>query len=373
MDHQSPHLQNPESDQNRSPESQPPNQLSQSGEIPGADAAKAESQPERRHRRSRLEDRRADSRAGKNSRNPSKGKSKLTMIQQTDRIVLWGCYFLGALVVFAGGFYMGQKSGHHTDMENQVAQQDAAFPSPETDALLDAGFEAFQKGSYRDAMENFQHVLDKQPTLVGLDYLIAESAYLAGEKALAEEAAGHALSKNESVEQARVLLSLIDLDKSNSAGDGTQQLADPKVTAESAIKQLVASHLAEAKGYGLWGDFLRSNGSYRSAADILHKGVLRADTDASRDLLSAKEQIARFQDNPPTTVPSLSEVTSMSGEQALVAALAALQKHQVEEAVSFLEHARDLYSPLIFQKLMKDVAFADYSKDPQLKQFFNAR
>jgi len=373
MDYQSPHPQTPDSYQNQPSENQPPIQPSQAGTIPGPDAVNPESQPERRRRRSRQEDHRSASRVGKNSRHQAKGNSRLTTIQKTERIVLWGCYFLGALVVFAGGFYVGQKSGHHAEMENDVVQQDAAFPSPETDALLDVGFEAFQKGSYRDAMEDFQHVLDKQPTLVGLDYLIAESAYLAGEKVLAGEAAGHALSKNESVEQARVLLALLDLDKSNSAGDGTQQLADPKVTAESAIKQLVASHLAEAKGYGLWGDFLRSNGSYRSAADTLHKGVLRADPDASRDLLSAKEQIARFQDNPPKAVPSLSEMTSMSGEQALVAALAALKKHQEEDAVSFLERARDLFSPLTFQKLMKDVAFADYSKDPQLKQFFNAR
>ena len=63
-------------------------------------------------------------------------------------------------------------------------------------------------------------------------------------------------------------------------------------------------------------------------------------------------------------------MTSMSGEQMLVAALASLQMHRTEEAAAFLEKARDFYSPQAFRELMKDVAFSDFFNDPLMKQFF---
>ena len=307
-------------------------------------------------------------------RNPTSRKSRergrLTAFQQSGKLVVWGCCVLGGLVVFAAGFYFGQKSGRHAEVAEQIVQQDAEFPLPETDTLLDVAFTAFRQGNYRDAMMNFQKAQDKQPALVGLDYLIAESSYKAGEGVLAREAAGHALSKNESAEQARVLLAQMDLEKSKSPGAESQQLADPNVSTETEIKQFVASHLSDARGYALWGDFLRGSGSYRSAADVLHKGMLRADPDSSREMLSAKEQLARLQNDPVKTAPSLSELTSMNAEQSLLAALTCLQQHQGEEGASFLERARDLYSPQDFRELMNDVAFVDYHDDPQVKRFF---
>ncbi len=371
MDHQNFHRPNSEMQPSLPSQNEPSYETE---EVSNTDAVSAEPQPqERRRRRLRVEDSRSALRGSKNASRGyrSKGKNRLTLEQKSKRLVLWGGVFFTVIIVFLGGFYAGQQFALHSEKVEKVVQQDAAFPLPETDTQLDAGFEAFQKGSYREAMLNFQHVLDRQPALVGLDYLIAESAYMAGEKSLAKEAAGHALVKNESVEEAHTLLALIDVADAASTEGDAQQISDPKTIAESAIKQLIASHLAEAKGYGLWGDFLRSNGSYRSAADVLHKGALRADLDSSQEVLSAKEQLARLQDTPAATVPSLSELTSMGGEQALVAALAALQKNQDEDAASFLERARDLYSPQVFQKLMKDVAFADYRKNPQIKQFFD--
>jgi len=357
-------LQNPDIQGDRQPEV-----------SSGSEDFASERSPESQTSGAKVQSRRADQFAHvRTHRNPtsrkSRGGSRLTAFQQSEKLVVWGCCVLGALVVFAAGFYFGQKFGRHADVAEQIVQQDAEFPLPETDALLDVAFTALRQGNYRDAMMNFQKAQDKQPALVGLDYLIAESSYKAGESVLAREAAGHALSKNESAEQARVLLAQMDLEKSQSPGAEPQQLADPNVSAETEIKQFVASHLADAKGYALWGDLLRGSGSYRSAADVLHKGVLRADPDSSRELLSAKEQLARLQNDPLKTAPSLSELTSMSAEQSLLAALTCFQQHQGEEAASFLERARDLYSPQDFRELMNDVAFVDYRDNPQAKRFF---
>ena len=187
---------------------------------------------------------------------------------------------------------------------------------------------------------------------------------------MAIDAAGQAISKNESVDQARLLLALINLNRSKGKDQVVSQLVDPQLAAENEIKNYSAAHPADAKIYEIWGDLLRSEGSYRSAVDILHEGVVRASPEASRDVLSAKEQLARLQNEKAKSVPSLSELTSMSGEQALVAALASLQLHQSEEAAVFMEKARDSYSPQVFRELLLDMAFDDYWNDPLIKSFF---
>jgi hypothetical protein len=290
-------------------------------------------------------------------------------------MLIWGCSLLGAVVVFFGGYYLGQKSGQSAELKNQVEPQDAEFPLAESNALLDEAFKAYSQRKYRDAMMDFQKVQEKQPALVGIDYLVADSAYRAGEGVLSADAARRAISKNESSVQARALLALLDLEKSkvSKSEDAAQQMSDPSVNAENEIKQLVASNLGDARGYLLLGEFLRSNGSYHSAADVLHEGWLRADPRVTRGFLSAKEQLARLQNEPAKSVPSLSELTSMSGEQALVAALASLQLHQSEEAASFLGRAKELYAPEVFQELMRDSAFADYKADLQCKSYFEQK
>ena len=322
-----------------------------------------------RKRRTRHEERKTPIRTHSNPGRRSRGGGDFHLSPQ---VLIWGCSFLGAVVVFFGGYYLGQKSGRSAELRNRVVAQDAEFPMAESNALLDDAFKAYSQGKYRDAMVAFQKVQEKQPALVGIDYLVADSAYRAGEGVLASDAAKRAIFKNESSGQARALLALLELEKSkvSKSEDAAQQMNDPSVNAENEIKQLVASNLGGARGYLLWGEFLRSNGSYHSAADVLHEGWLRADPRDSREYLSAKEQLARLQNEPAKSAPSLSELTSMSGEQALVAALASLQLHQKEEAASFLERAKELYAPEVFQELTRDGAFADYKEDLQFKSYF---
>jgi tetratricopeptide (TPR) repeat protein len=245
------------------------------------------------------------------------------------------------------------------------------FPLPENDALLDKGFHEMGDGDYRHAMMDFQKVKDNQPALTGTDYLIAVSAFKAGESIIAEDAANQAISKNETADGARVIIALINLTKAKDSQAEDDQFADPRTTAETEIHHLAATHPENAGVYVLWGDLLRSNGTFRSAVDIFHKGVLRALPDDSRELLSAKEQLARLQNESAKTAPSLSALTSMSAEQALVAAFSCLQLHRSDDAAVFLQRARDLYAPGIFLELMADQAFNDYHTDPALKGFFN--
>ena len=300
----------------------------------------------------------------------SKGRNKRSPGEMLDRWIMGGCCVLGAVAFLSIGFYIGQKSGAHTDVSSRGVQQEAPLPTAESEALLDTAFTSYQDGKYRVAMLDFQKAQDTQPALFGIDYLIARSANKAGEQALAQEAAGHAVSKNELAGEARMLMAIINLAKSKSNVQESQQLADPSVTAQNEIRQYIAAHPDDAKAFVNLGDLLRVTGEYRSAVEILHKGVLRSDPETARELLSAKEQLARLQNEPAKTAPSLSELTAMSGEQSLAAALTSLQLKQSEEAAVFLERAKDLYPPRIFRELMKDSAFADYRSDPKVRSFF---
>lgn len=320
-----------------------------------------------RHRSSRRDERKKDRLT---ARKHSTGRNKRSPGEVINQWIMWGCCFSGMIAILALGYYCGQKFGAHPEAPNRVIQQDAPLPTAETEVLLDTAFSAYQEGKYRVAMMDFQKAQDAQPALFGIDYLIAESAIKAGELALAQEAAGHAVSKNEMAGQARIILAIINLSKSKSSVQEPQQLADPAVSAQNEIRQFMASHPDDAKAFGSFGDMLRMTGEYRSAVEILHKGVLRSNPESARELLSAKEQLARLQNEQARSAPSLSELTAMSAEQALVAALASLQLKQSEEAAVFLERARDLYPPQIFRELMKDTAFDEYHSDPKVRSFF---
>jgi tetratricopeptide (TPR) repeat protein len=328
--------------------------------------------------RRRSRHRHGQSRSGSNRKNPaSKNKPKRSRQRGkdsprviTERWIITFCILLGVFACLALGFWIGQRHAIQTDASTHEAKQDAPIPTAETAALLDEAFTGLKAGNYDTALLKFQKAQETQPSLVGLDYLIAKAAQRAGESVLAGDAAAHAIAKNESAEEARTLLAMMNLSKEKSVSQDGQQLADPAVAAEAEIKQLVATHPDDAEAFLLWGDLLRSVGSYSSAADILHRGIYRANPTASSELLSAKEQLARLQDQPAKTAPSLSELTSMTAEQSLVAAFASLQLKQSETAAAFFDHAQELYSPEIFRELMNDIAFADYRQDKQLKKFF---
>jgi tetratricopeptide (TPR) repeat protein len=287
------------------------------------------------------------------------------MIAASGVLALGGIFFLG--------FLFGQKAARSEDASHKNAAQESEFASPDSEVLLDKAFGEMGQGDYRQAMEDFQKVQDNQPALTGLDYLIAESAYRAGEEEIAREKAASAISKDESADNARVLIALMNLNKTGRLQQEETQFADPKVTAETEIHHFAAAHPSDARIYILWGDLLRAEGSYRTAGDMFHKGVLRASPEEARELLSAKEQLARLQNDPASTVPSLSGLTAMTAEQSLAAALTALQQHKSEDAAAFMERARDLYSPEVFRELMEDAAFTDYLADPEMKQFFKPK
>jgi tetratricopeptide (TPR) repeat protein len=253
-------------------------------------------------------------------------------------------------------------------LDKPAAVLEEVVPTSDSEALLDEAFGSISAENYGKALINFQKVQRIQPTLAGIDYLIGYAALLTAEYGLAEQSLRQSLSKMEMEVESRLLLAMVEFRKSGSTGAASEKMADPVSVAESAFRHYAALRPADPAVYDQWADLLRSNGSYRSAAELLHKGVLRSDASLNESYLSAKEALTRLQSEPSKEVPSMAGITSMSGEQALVAACIALQQKRVNEAVFFLERAREFYRPNIFRKLLKDPVFDEFRSEPKIKE-----
>jgi hypothetical protein len=340
----------------------------ESGEkSPSANGLSEEGRSHRR-RSARHQDKSA-SLQNQRSRQRSSHREKFSPSQTSQRF-LWGGYIaLGMVALFAAGFASGKKFRISTESLKQPVLLQRVMPSEETQNLLESAFGAMREEDNHQALKDFQKVAERQPALTGIDYLIAESAFRADESALAEVAAKHAIAKEEFADESRVLLALINFNKAKISH--APKPVDLVIAAEAEIRTLASGRLADARVYALWGDLLRSRGSYHAAADAFHQAMIRAVPEDSLSVLSAKEQLARRQESPSKSVPSLSEITAMDGEQTLLAAFAALQQHQNENALIFLERARDLFPSRIFRALMEDEAFVQYHSDPQIKIFLD--
>lgn len=287
--------------------------------------------------------------------------------------MFFGCILLALLGAGFSGFVFGQRLQGQQKGEATVQTVERIFPSPESAELLNTAFKALQAGNTSEAFVGFQKVQNLQPGLCGIDYLLAMTSMKMGEFPLAEESARRAVSKNEMSAQARILLDLIEVDKTKAMPPGESkgpQFNDPLQITEKDMNRFAAENPTDPVIFAQWADLKRSQGAYQSAVELLHNGVVRSDPRSSYSVLSAKEGLAKLQAVPAKELPSLAEVASMKGERAVMAALAALQLKQPSDALHFLERARDSYAPPEFQCLLLDQAFDDYRKDPQLVQFF---
>lgn len=290
--------------------------------------------------------------------------------KRNERMIIVVCFVLSIAAAGFAGFVAGQRFDKGFDKsasEKSAVLTEAVLPTSASESLLDEAFASLTSENYRKALLDFQKVQGIQPSLPGIDYLIGNAALLTGEYALAEQSLRQSLSKKELEDESQLLLALVEFRKSGVRGSPVQKMADPVSVAESAFRHYASLRPADPSVYDQWADLLRSNGSYRSAADLLHKGVLRSDASLNESYLSAKEALTRLQNDPSKEVPSMSGITSMSGEQALVAACIALQQKRVNEAVFFLERAREFYRPNLFRKLLKDPVFDEFRSEPKIK------
>ena len=274
---------------------------------------------------------------------------------------------IGALFL---GFVVGQKNEKERQSMEKKPKSEAPDASPESQVLMEKAFRELAEGNSKEAMIDFQKIQNLQPSFHGIDFLIGKASLSSGELVLAEQALLRAVDRDESADQARVLLAIIQLNKAKSAENGSFQMTDPVASAESDFRHYASMNPSDASIYGIWGEMMKAHGSYRSAAELMHKGVLRAEPQGDGSFLAAKEMLSLVQDEPSKAPPSLSEIPTLSADQSLGAALCALRQHKTNDALLFLERARDLYSPRIFRELMKDSALDEFRKDPQVKQFF---
>lgn len=367
-------MNNPESSKEASDELRPDGTHD---EETASELSQVEPQLRRRRRSDRNSPKGLFARAGSRDRGRSRGRGRSSKRLDAERFMVISSFILIVGLAAFGGYWFGSKSVTSGRADVSAPKYEEVVPSAESDSLVDSGFAELSSGDFRKAFLDFQKVQESQATLPGIDFLVGNSALQAGEVTLAKESLGHAISKNEMDAEARVLMALITLEESDKnkdqGGPNGGQMTDPLVTAESELRRYASTHPTTASIYRKWAEIHRHRGSYRTAADLLHKAVIRADLDDNISLLSAKEILTKLQNQPSKEAPSLALITSMSGEQAMGAALSALQNKSGSDAVFFLERAREYYTPRIFKELMKDIAFDEYRTDPKFEKFLKSR
>ncbi|KAB2640451.1 MAG: hypothetical protein DVB30_01655 [Verrucomicrobia bacterium] len=316
--------------------------------------------------------RRSSSERHKNrNRTKTSGNARESRKKQRARtrfILLTILFIIAVTASLVIGFLIGQQSKKR-ETTAKISNLLEVIPTSESLSQLDGGFEALRRGDARKAMLDFQSAQRLQP-LFGLDYLVAEAAFLSDEPSLAHDAAERAVTKNEMSAEALVLMDLINFNKEKASSDGAPRFATPFASLENTLRKYAASHPADSKIYYLWGDLLGSQGSYKSAMDMYHRGAIRADSLADYSVLTSKEALARLQSEPDKSLHSLSEITAMSGEQSVEAAFGAMQQKNFSDALQFLDRAKDSFTPEVFREILKDHSFDPYRSNPQLKDFF---
>ena len=346
------------------------------GEETASELSQVELKPSRRRRSNSNSRKGRPVKTASRDRGRSRGKGRSSKQFNAERFMVISCFILIIGLASFVGYWFGKKSSTSAKTDVSAPKYEEVLPSAESDALVDSGFAELSGGDSHKAFLHFQKVQEAQGMIPGIDFLVGNSALQAGEVTLAKESLGHAISKNEMDDEARVLMALITLEESDKNKDqrglNAGRMADPLVTAESELRRYASTHPMNSSIYRKWAEIHRQRGSYRTASDLLHKAVIRADLDNNISLLSAKEILTKLQDQPAKEVPSLAIITSMSGEQAMGAALSSLQNKSGSDAVFFLERAREYYPPRVFNELMKDTAFDEYRADPKLEKFLKS-
>jgi len=343
-------------------------------------------------------------------RSASRKESKKELLNP----VYIGLLIVGGAVLFILGFATGQKMLTRNEEIPQQSIKTIIFPSHDSETLLDAAFKALSEGRGRDALSLFGKVKELQPALAGIDYLIAKTAFSAGDNPLAKTASQRSVGVKEYVDESAILLAQIQgvmsgldclitanplvkgdirskiLGQSSMAPD--EHLGDSLVPSSQyqvaneeasplqgityssgelvlALHRYAALHPDDAGTYCMLAEIERFQGHYGSASEMFHRALLRCDPTRGWEVISCKEALSRIQDAPASEVPSLSEITSMSASQVMSAALMALRQGDDQDAILFFERAAQLYPSQIFHELLRDASFDEFRKAPILKRF----
>lgn len=275
---------------------------------------------------------------------------------------------LSLILAGFGGFIAGKKNTPEKSQEEERAVQEVRA-TEESSRKLDEAFDDLREGNPKKALLAFQEVASRQPALFGIDYLVGNAAYLAGETALAKEAFEKSVSKKELEPEASLLVALMNAQNDRSVAGGKTAIADPAGAVESALSRCAALRPMDPRVQCLWAEWLRSGGSYRSASEVFHRALVRADSTSDPSLIAAKEALSRMQNDPPRQSPSLSTVTSLDGPQAVAAAYAAFANQHPDDGVLFLERGSEFFPKPVFRALLRDQAFDEFRSEAKFRDF----
>lgn len=264
---------------------------------------------------------------------------------------------------------MGKKSAAK-DVREPVALAADGLPAAETLVKLDAAFSELRSGNCKKALLGFHDIQFSQPGLYGIDFLVGYASYLAGEPALSREFCQTAIAKKELEVEAAAILALVDYSTSDASQESS--LSDPVTSVESALGRYAMHDPLDPRAHYFYAEMLRSKGSYRSASELMARALAKMDPRFDARIIEAKMTLSRLQNQRPAEVPPVSSSESLDGPGSVAAAYAALVNGKPDEAVVFLHRVSELYPGILFSELMRDQAFDEFRKDPNLKEFVSS-
>lgn len=273
---------------------------------------------------------------------------------------------LGLSLAGFGGFLAGKRFA--SEKAETPSSLEIAPVSAEALASIDASLALLGEGNPRRALLELQKLQQGLTHVYGIDFLLGRLALAAGETSLAKDSFQRSLSKKELEDEAALMIALIDAGPQSKI-QGTSTMADPAVSAEAAVDHYVTLHPEDPLVHALYAELLRHQGSYRSAAEALHRAILRCHPSVDPQILAARAVLVAQQNAPSKDVPSMSGVAGMDGLSALAAGYAAFGNHRSEEGVLFLERASEFYPKSVFRQILADTAFDEFRSDSKFKDF----
>lgn len=265
-----------------------------------------------------------------------------------------------------GGYFVGKFSAQKPPVP--VSYFEA---SSEASSEMDKAFEAKRKGNLATALASFQKVKQLQPSLPGIDYLVAEAAFKTHNFQLAHEYAERGLAKKSSPELCQMLLGLMawqaSKDISITSGDRSAKIL---------MERAVAMNPASCYPLYFLGEIEREQGSFDKGGELLARAAARLDPMDSVTVLRTKSNLSKLQavrdaihegDIPAQSV----DMHSSDGYEKILQMLVYLYQGKTSQALDAAHQARKALPPEFYMLFIHDSAFREFQMDPALAEVFN--
>lgn len=266
-------------------------------------------------------------------------------------LTAWLFYRLGGVIERAG-------------MIARIERQGVPLPQ-DFQLRLDQALGELRTGDPQKSLDQLVVLEKEAPGVSSLSYLVALAAMQAGKPELSSKMADASIAKNERVSDSLALKAVLETQKSNA---GTGGMGDPKIRAESYLRQAMVADAANPYPMIELGSLLRYRKQNEEARKLFQGARVRLNPVDSRMVADVSLELLDLGERADDALPP--EISNPSSTQAFAAAYLALRRSHPDRAAEILQAARHQLPDDVFYYLVNDPLIRKYSREPALKEFF---